>query len=452
MTSPITLVLAGGAGLSLFLSHALDAAILGTTIAINTAVGLWQEHQVGQAAEALQRLGTATAHVLRDGKTVRVPAYQLVPGDVLSLMAGDRVAADARLIQAAGLEVDEASLTGESLPVAKGPDESSDAGRVVLEGSDVLVGTGRAVVVAVGAQTRLGTTAAALNLEHNGQSPLGQRLGQVLRLALPLAVGGGAIAALAGMWRGQALGSQLALGLSTAISAVPEGLPLLAGAGQAGVARRLATHNALVRRLAAVEALGRVDVACTDKTGTLTVGKLALRLVADSESETLLPGELPESLRSVLLTAALASPHPEAPDANAHPTDIAVVRAAREAGLLGELRAERKAEDPFDPAQSFHATVVQGRLCVKGAPEVLAPRCRYVRKWESRSREPSGTSDSRRESLESGSARRTYCDIPLDHGGRAPCSTVPGTLPNWGCVSSGLPRARPTPLQTIRKT
>ncbi len=289
LASPITIVLAGGAGISLFLNHALDAAILGTTIAINVSIGVWQERQVGSAAEALQRLGTATAHVLRDGQTVTVPASEVVPGDVLSLMAGDRVAADARLIDAYGLEVDEASLTGESLPTMKGPDTGSDAARVVLEGSDVLVGTGQAVVVAVGSGTRMGATAAVLALESKRESPLGQRLGQVLRLALPVAVGGGAVAALAGVFRGQDLVSQLNLGLSTAISAVPEGLPLLAGAGQAGVARRLAGHKALVRRLAAVEALGRVDVACTDKTGTLTVGRLALRLLADDETETLLP-------------------------------------------------------------------------------------------------------------------------------------------------------------------
>lgn len=392
LTSPIAIVLAGGAGLSLFLDHVLDAAILGTTIAVNAAVGVWQERQVGQAAEALQRLGTAKAHVLRDGQMVTIPASEVVTGDILYLMAGDRVAADARMIHSSGLEVDEAALTGESLPVAKNPGAGSDIGKVVLEGSDVLVGTGQAVVVAVGTHTRMGATAAALSLEENRDSPLGRRLGQVLRLALPLAAGGGAIAALAGVFRGQTLVSQLTLGLSTALSALPEGLPLLAGAGQAGVARRLAGRKALVRRLAAVEALGRVDVACTDKTGTLTVGRLALRLIADGDTEADFPpsplggeasgarGGLPDSLRSILLTAALASPHPEASDANAHPTDVAVVRAAREAGLLDELRIERKAEDPFDPAQSFHATVVQGRLCVKGAPEVLAPRCRRIRR------------------------------------------------------------------------
>src|SRR5205085_1297994 len=122
-------------------------------------------------------------------------------------------------------------------------------------------------------------------------------------------------------------------------------------------------------------ALGRVDVACTDKTGTLTEGRLAVRLVAGADREARLPGRLPEDLERVVLTAALASPHPEAADAAVHPTDVAVVRAAREAGLGRALATERIEEARFDPARSFHAARVADRLCVKGAPEVLVPRC-----------------------------------------------------------------------------
>jgi cation-transporting ATPase I len=380
MDSPVNVVLVGGAGLALVLGDLLDAAILGVTIAVNVGVGVWQERQISRAAEALRRMGAATARVLRDGEAATVPASEVVQGDILLLAPGDRIAADARLLEASGLEVDEGVLTGESLPVAKGPDAGGESGRIVLEGSDVLVGTGRAVVVAVGTSTRMGATAAALTLDETRESPLGERLGQILHLALPVAVGGGVLAALAGLWQGQALAATLTIGLSTALSAVPEGLPLLAGAGQAGVARRLAHHKALVRRLAAVEALGRVDVACTDKTGTLTEGRLALTLVADGEREARLPGPLGPELRRVLLTAALASPHPEAGDANAHPTDVAVVRGAQAAGLGDELNAPRDLEAPFDPAQSFHATRVNGRLCVKGAPETLAPRCMRLRR------------------------------------------------------------------------
>src|SRR5205085_10204650 len=169
---------------------------------------------------------------------------------------------------------------------------------------------------------------------------------------------------------------------SLAIAALPEGLPLLAGTAQAAVARRLMRRHALVHRLSAVEALGRVDVACADKTGTLTVGQLAVHLVADLDDEATLPALLPAKLQQVLLTAAFASPHPDAADVAAHPTDLAVAEAARAAGLVEELRAERTVESPFEPTQSFHAAVVRGRLCIKGAPEVLLSRCTRVRRGD----------------------------------------------------------------------
>jgi cation-transporting ATPase I len=223
MDSPVNVVLVGGAGLALVLGDLLDAAILGVTIAVNLGVGVWQERQISRAAEALRHMGAATARVLRDGEAVTVSASEVVSGDILLLATGDRIAADARLIEASGLEVDEAVLTGESLPVAKGPDAAGDTGRIVLEGSDVLVGTGRAVVVAVGTNTRMGATAAALTLDETQESPLGERLGQILHLALPVAVGGGVLAALAGLWQGQTLAATLTIGLSTALSAVPEG-------------------------------------------------------------------------------------------------------------------------------------------------------------------------------------------------------------------------------------
>ncbi|MEJ7804263.1 MAG: HAD-IC family P-type ATPase, partial [Candidatus Limnocylindria bacterium] len=163
-------------------------------------------------------------------------------------------------------------------------------------------------------------------------------------------------------------------------AAVPEGLPLLARIGEASVARRLSRRRALVHRLAAVEALGRVDVVCTDKTGTLTEGRLKLRLVSDTTQEINLPAALPTDMRHVLLTAVLAGPHPDALDASADRTDVAVAEGAQEAGLGDELRMEREAHLPFDSARSFHAAMVRGRLCLEGAAEALVSRCDRVRR------------------------------------------------------------------------
>jgi calcium-translocating P-type ATPase len=384
--SPVTGILAGGALLALLVGDLLDSAIIGVTIGANMVIGVWQEYQADQAAEMLKRMGRATARVLRDGRAVTVSVTDLVPGDVLLLAPGDRVTADARLLEAHGLEVDQATLTGESLPVRKhasgGPDES----HVILEGTDVLVGTGRAMIVAVGRQTRLGAMSAALSLDETQQSPLGVRLGRLLKISLPAAAVGGGLVIAAGYLRGMSLPSLWPIGLTATLAAVPEGLPLLAGTGEAGVARRLAQHRALVRRLAAVEALGRVDVACADKTGTMTQGRLALRLLADFDREGWLPGPCPKELFSILFVAGVASPHPDAESARAHPTDLAVIQGAVAAGFNADLRISRDCEVPFDPARPFYATIAQGKLHVKGSPEALAPRC-------TRARTPDGDRD-----------------------------------------------------------
>lgn len=377
---PTTSILGVGAVLSLALGQVLDASIIAATVALNVVVGTWQERQVGRTRAALHRLGTTVARVLRDGEVATIPAHELVPGDVLLLAAGDRVAADARVLEARGLEVDEASLTGESLPVPKVAEDGTAEAQIVLEGSDVVVGTGKAVVVAVGRRTRMGATAAALEVEQSRQSPLGLRLGRILQQSLPLAVGGGLLAFGAGLAYGRPWLPQLGIGASIALAVVPEGLPLLAGVSESAMAKRLAARRVRVHRLAAVEALGRVDVVCTDKTGTLTEGRLCLRLVTDGADETTLPGTLPASLQYVLRAAALASPHPDDPGASAHPTDLAVVRGAQEAGLSEDLHKTRQAETGFDPDRAYHATLADNRIWVKGAPEVLVQRCRSRRR------------------------------------------------------------------------
>ena len=379
--APTMSMLAGGACLTLVLGQPLNTAIISTTLTINVLAGLWQERELSKGGEAVQRLGAPKARVVRDGVPVTLPATEVVPGDVLMLMQGDRVAADARLIAAEGLEIGEATLTGESLPVVKGPNEGSDHNRIVLEGSDVIVGTGRAVVVAVGRHTRLGATAAAMNAATERESPLGARFARVLRVALPVAIGGGFITGAAELFHtGGALTQMITLGLTTALSTIPEGLPVLAGVGQAAVSRRLARHNTLVRRLAGIEALGRVDVACIDKTGTLTEGRLSVCLVDDCRVEVAFPGPLDEEMRRILLSGALACPHPDDPKVLLpHPTDAALIRAAHEAGLTEALRARRDGEIPFDSMRRMSAARVAGRLCIKGAPERIIPRC--VNAW-----------------------------------------------------------------------
>ena len=167
------------------------------------------------------------------------------------------------------MEVDEAALTGESLPVPKVSNGKSDTARIILEGSNITTGQGKAVVVAIGRQTHIGDNYCRTIIETaTEESPLGARLGHLFHVLLPLSIIGGGIVIVSGLLRRQPLLLQLTLGVTVVLAVIPEGLPLLASLSEAAVARRLASLNALVRRLSAVEALGRVDIACTDKTGS----------------------------------------------------------------------------------------------------------------------------------------------------------------------------------------
>ena len=375
LRSPLTAILGGGALASLMLGAVGDMAMIGAVIAANTAVGAWQERQAGRAAEALAEMSGRTTLVVRDGVVANLEADALVPGDVILLGAGDRVPADARVIAADQLQVDEAALTGESMPVAKAPDGGTAASRVILEGSDVTVGSGRAVVIATGPDTRMGATVAAIATDETAETPLGRRLSRMFSEGLPVIAAGGLLVTVSGLLWGRPLVPQLAVGVSIAVAALPEGLPLLAGTAQAAVARRLARRGALVRRLAAVEALGRVDVACADKTGTLTEGRPALTHVADVTGDPVPLEALEGNLRPILEAGALASPNPDAPDAGAHPTDVAVLEGAERAGYRGLREARRLGEAAFDPARGFYATALADRVVVKGAAEALVPRC-----------------------------------------------------------------------------
>lgn len=380
INSPLIGILGLGAVLSLFLGAAGDVAIIAITILANVSVGVWQEYKANRVSEALKRIGTPTAKVVRNGKCQTISARDIVVGDILELAAGDRVAADARVIASNGLEVDESALTGESLPVRKMVIGGTNLDHIVLEGSDVTSGSGQAVVFAVGCQTRMGSTIAVLASEDKEPNPLATRLSRLLKVILPLSFASGGLVMLVGLLRRQPIGTVVTVGASLALTGVPEGLPLLARVSEAGVARRLADRQAVVRRLSSVEALGRVDVACTDKTGTLTEGRLTVSVVTDAEQEVWLPTrQFPERLRRVLLAAAFACPHPDVPGASAHPTDMAVIRAAYDVEAGEMLRTTKHdAELSFDPVRSFHVTQIGERLYLKGSPEALLARCTAV--------------------------------------------------------------------------
>jgi cation-transporting ATPase I len=394
LADPLTPVLATGAAASAVIGSPTDALLVGGVLAANALVSGAQRLRADRALEALLIGQRVTARRLPSpadpGASQQVPADRLVPGDVIELRPGDVVPADGRVLAESGLEVDEASLTGESVAVPKQQRatpgaELADRACMVYEGTTVLAGTGRAVVVAVGATTEAGR---ALRLAGRSAGPVGMqaRLEELTRRGLPITLLGGAAVTGLGMLRGQSIRSAIASGVSVAVAAVPEGLPLVATVAQLSAARRLSEHGVLVRSARTVEALGRVDTVCFDKTGTLTEGRLRLVRVAGLDDDWPLDAR---PAGRIVRAAALACPHPGPGQPPPHATDQAVLDGARAA--LGEQVTsdwEELSELPFHSDRGYSAMVGRTgdtlRLVVKGAPEVLLPRCSHVRDEEGR--------------------------------------------------------------------
>ncbi|GAB2993199.1 HAD-IC family P-type ATPase [Amycolatopsis acidiphila] len=379
LSNPLTPVLLGGAALSASVGSPSDAVLVGGVTALSALVGSIQQVRTErQLAELLSRSAT-TATVLRDGEERTLSADELVRGDVVVLDSGDVVPADCRLLAADGLEMDESSLTGESLPVAKTPTpvvaaDVADRTSMLYEGTTVAAGQATAVVVATGSDTEAGRSM-ALARENAPTTGVETRLAELTRKSMPAALGSAVAVAGAGLVRGIPLRESMSAAVNLAVASVPEGLPFLVNAAQLAAARRLAEHNALVRNPRSIEALGRVDVLCFDKTGTLTEGKLTVNEIDNGRTRRRVH-ELTPALRKVLAVAVRATPHADDPAELAHATDRAVLAGAAHAdpGPWEPLDSV-----PFEPSRGYHA--VLGRsdggvvLCVKGAPESVLPKC-----------------------------------------------------------------------------
>jgi cation-transporting P-type ATPase I len=397
-------VLALGATASAIVGSAVDAALVGTVVTGNAFVSGAQRWRAERSLDRLMVEQTLTAHRVRRGareadgvlraavekpheardeleslplKKVRAP--RLVLGDLISLRAGDVVPADARLVVAWDLEVDESSLTGESVPVHKDVDATPGAPLpertcMVFEGTTVLAGTAYAVVVATGESTEAGRAARAAGRAAPAAG-IQARLLEITRMALPATGLGGAGVAGLGLLRGLPLREAVAAGVSVAVAAVPEGLPLVATVAQAGAARRLSRQGVLVRSSRTLEALGRVDTVCFDKTGTLTTGRLLVTLVR-AGSDDLDPHD--PAARRILTVAARACPAVDEDEIEQvpHATDRAVLEAAN--GAVDddwELRIESSFETSRGYAAALGSSNGTVALAVKGSPEVILPLC-----------------------------------------------------------------------------
>ncbi|MGY1605547.1 HAD-IC family P-type ATPase [Geodermatophilus sp. SYSU D00700] len=367
LADPLTPVLGAGAGATAVLGETADAFLVGGVTVGNALLGAAQRMRAETALESLLLEQDACVRRETDGGSEEVPAGALRVGDVLLVGSGDVVTADARLLAAEDLEVDESSLTGESLAVAKAVAatpgaEVADRRCMLFDGTTVVAGSGRAVVVAVGPATQAGRAARAAG----GTAPpagVQARLAELTRSVLPLTLaGGGAVTALGVLWR-RPLREAVSAGVAVAVAAVPEGLPLVATVAQQAAARRLSRRGAVVRSARVLEALGRVDTVCFDKTGTLTENRLqVVRLLPLADG-----GDGEDGL------LRLAAAGVGTGDTDAHETDRAVVAAADDRGVACD--GEPEASVPFATGRGFSAALRSGRLVVKGAPEVVLRLC-----------------------------------------------------------------------------
>ena len=414
LRDPLTPVLALGAAASAIVGSGVDALLVTGVMAGNAVISGAQRMRAEQALRRLLMGEQILAHRVQwqpadsgsgagpgsgagsgspagwlagldDASTLDVSATALRVGDVITLAATDVVPADVRLLTALDLEVDESSLNGESLPVAKLPAATPGADLderscMLYEGCTILAGSCYALVVAVGRDTEAGRAAAVAG---SAPPPAGMqaRLAELTRIALPAAgVGGIAVTGLSAL-RGVPLPRAVASGVAVAVAAVPEGLPLVATVAQLAAARRLSQRGVLVRSSRTLEALGRVDTVCFDKTGTLTQGKLSVTRLADLDGD--LPLDSEEGSR-LLRFAARACPAVQEGAARrlAHATDGAVVEAAHR--YLGrDEKWNLISELPFETTRGYAASIgtnsTRLTLALKGAPETVLEACTQVR-------------------------------------------------------------------------
>ncbi|RPJ09371.1 MAG: cation-translocating P-type ATPase [Deltaproteobacteria bacterium] len=407
----LILILLAATVASAFLGHAVEAIAITVIVLFAVVLGFVQEYRAERAIEALRKMAAPTANALRDGKEVALPARDLVPGDVFLLRAGDKVPADSRLFESVNLQVEEAPLTGESVPIEKhaapinGELTIGDRKNMVYAGTAATYGRGRAVVVATGMNTEFGKIARMIQTIEAGKTPMQEnlnRLGHVLARAAFVIV---ALIVALGLFRGTPFIEMLIFGIALAVAVVPEALPAVVTISLALGVQRMVKRNALIRRLPAVETLGSTSVICSDKTGTLTKDEMTVRRIFVGGKLLEVSGagyeprgqfsynasvmEPPDTLKLLLQAATLAS------DADVvyndldkrwqikgDPTEGALVVAAAKAGLKKpdlESQFPRVKEIPFTSETKRMTTLHEAPTGVvayaKGAPEMLLNSC-----------------------------------------------------------------------------
>ena len=377
------------------LGDPVDAIVILAIVVLNAVIGFVQEYRAEDALVSLRELSAPVASVMRDGMPSDVDAETLVPGDLVLLEAGDRVPADARLVDARRLTLEEAALTGESFPVRKSVDPVEEAAVVgdrssmVHAGTIVASGRGRCIVTATGTATEMGRIAALLE-EDEPPSPLQVELARIGRRIAVLAGIAAVVVFALGLLREGDLDSLFLTAVALAVAAIPEGLPAVTTITLARGVRAMAEDDAIVRRLPAVEALGAAEVICTDKTGTLTMNEMRVQRVVLAEHRVEADEFRDNGDGRIELFAAVAAlcsdAVPVADGLRGDPTEAALLGAFHPGVVdIEETRAAHRRFDElsFDSSRKRMTTLHPWEggfmVAMKGAPEVVLDRCSHVR-------------------------------------------------------------------------
>ena len=370
-----------------------DVIIILAVVIINAVLGVVQESKAEAAIEALQEIAAATSKVLRDGKVVTLRSEDLVPGDVVLLEAGDAVPADGRIIESASMKIEEAALTGESVPVNKivsilnldGEKDVplGDRKNMMYMGSTVVYGRGKAVITGTGMNTEMGKIADALANAKDEETPLQLKLNQLSKILTVLVVGICIVIFAVGLIRaaispegitGDTFLDSFMIAVSLAVAAIPEGLAAVVTIVLSIGVTNMSKRNAIIRKLTAVETLGCTQIICSDKTGTLTQNKMTVvEHAGDDEKE----------LEIAMALCSDAELDPDTNDAVGEPTECALVNDANKNGLPKTTLKEeyvRVGEAPFDSMRKMMSTVHETKdhrfiQFTKGAPDEVLKRC-----------------------------------------------------------------------------
>ncbi len=395
--NPLVYILGAGAVLSGVLREWVDAAFIAAATIVSIVIGFWQEYKSANIFEQLQKAVEKKAVVVRGGAQHEIPAAEVVPGDIIVLSQGRSVPADARLTEARDLKVNEAPLTGESRPVEKDPElvpadtATADRTNMVYMGTTVEHGSGRGLVVATGDDTQLGDIAGMVQEEEREKTPLQQKMASLATWLSYVVVGIGALIFVLGLIQSRPVQELLVTAIAVAVAAVPEGLVPAISIILAIAAARILRKKGLVRRLVAAETLGSVSVVCTDKTGTLTEGRMSVTRLETPDGSAVINKEglqeeasdiSPEKARGLAVPLAMANQasaeNPGAPVNElaliGDPTDTAVLRAGVTLGAdLSRIAKDnpRVTQLPFSSERKFLASFHADTAYVAGAPEAI---------------------------------------------------------------------------------